>query len=496
MLTHSENNNNNNNNNDQIEGSSNDVNNQVAEVNNSTDINENKNTDSTNEINSTDSTTNADANSTNEKATTDGKAKTDDSNQASNANNPIVIDDNNQTNQSNDKKSVVEIINEIPKKKRTRKPRKDKDGDVIMEDAGDTWAEPTTSKIDKVYKSFLKTNQTFEILNTKEDFNKWWFDINTNLARIGFIDIFNRMVNAKIDGMEMTLPSTQEKVIKNLLSRTVKMGDFGKNVSSNAQTMLYDILSGCDLCVDLQTCIAKQKQFRIDLSKDRLQALNEWEELSLCMRLSRYNPDNDTLVAHILLNFWDDYDCKEISKVIEGMVHAENNDIPVLIDRVHKEFRSFAGIRNKETVLKEITKDKQVIAGIKYNDNLSNNNHDENVNHNIVNKKRGNGNANNHKVNKRIKSKKGRSRVPKHCVICGRNHAVYDCPEKFAEGCWKCGSDTHNLGKCPVVNADKKRKQVNAILNDTEAKAILDLMMAERNGKIHDSDLEVARHHG
>lgn len=47
-----------------------------------------------------------------------------------------------------------------------------------------------------------------------------------------------------------------------------------------------------------------------------------------------------------------------------------------------------------------------------------------------------------------------------------------------------------------MVNADKKRKQVNAILNDTEAKAILDLMMAERNGKIHDSDLEVARHHG
>ena len=44
-----------------------------------------------------------------------------------------------------------------------------------------------------------------------------------------------------------------------------------------------------------------------------------------------------------------------------------------------------------------------------------------------------------------------------------------------------------------MVNADKKRKQVNAILNDTEAKAILDLMMAERNGN---SDLKVARHHG
>ena len=64
---------------------------------------------------------------------------------------------------------------------------------------------------------------------------------------------------------------------------------------------------------------------------------------------------------------------------------------------------------------------------------MSNNNHGESVNDNIVNKKRGTGN--NHKVSKRIKSKKVRSRVPKHCVICGRNHAVYDCPEKFAEGC-------------------------------------------------------------
>ncbi|GMM47208.1 hypothetical protein DAPK24_037830 [Pichia kluyveri] len=98
--------------------------------------------------------------------------------------------------------------------------------------------------------------------------------------------------------------------------------------------MLHEILTACGLVLDIQECMLRIRDYRFNLSNDRFQTLNQWEELALIMKLSKYEMPNKQICAHLAVNFDLDYHCKDILEIIEEFINKEDNDIPLLIDAV------------------------------------------------------------------------------------------------------------------------------------------------------------------
>ncbi|GMM47938.1 hypothetical protein DAPK24_045360 [Pichia kluyveri] len=456
-----------------------------------------------------------------------------------------ALEPNNKKTRTKSLKKTLTKLGKIPKAKPTKTKRslQDEDGDIIMDDAEQNWSKPASSEINKVFKEFLKTNQSFETLNSKDDFNRWWFDINNNCSRIGFNNILNRMVDATLVGVKLGIKEDHEAVIKQLFAKTVKIGEFGKNTNDHAQTMLHEILNACGLILDVQECMLRIREYRFNLTNDRFQTLNQWEELSLIMKLSKYEMPNKQLCAHLAVNFDIDYNCQDILEIIEKFINEEKNDIPLVIDAVYNKLKSLTNIRSKDNVLKEITRRR--VNGISIgNGNVNGNgngngnvngifNANSNRNNNVRNDTRrssvrnnarnngrrtnmrsngGNNNQMNNNINNNYpvngnsndngngNNNGGRNvrrrRNPRHCVICGANHDPRDCDRRYDVGCWKCGDSNHFMNRCPVISNERKKFKVNAILNDVEARSILEIMMAEKESNINDKDLEVARHQG
>lgn len=98
--------------------------------------------------------------------------------------------------------------------------------------------------------------------------------------------------------------------------------------------MLHEILTACSLVLDIQECMLRIRDYRFNLSNDRFQTLNQWEELALIMKLSKYEMPNKQICAHLAVNFDLDYHCKDILEIIEEFINKEDNEIPLLIDAV------------------------------------------------------------------------------------------------------------------------------------------------------------------